>query len=39
VSVGLIIAIYSLVFVFFENNFDFKNLFKAKAAYAKHAFT
>jgi len=30
--VGLIIAVYSLALVFLENTFDFKNLFRAKAA-------
>jgi hypothetical protein len=30
VSVGLIIAVYSLVLVFFENNFDFKMLVPAE---------
>lgn len=29
---GLIIAVYSLVFVFFKNNFNFRNLFSANAA-------
>lgn len=32
VSVGLTIAMYSLALVFLDNTFDFKNLFRAKAA-------
>jgi len=32
VNAGLIIAVYNLVFVFFEKNFDFRNLFSANSA-------